>query len=451
MRMVGLEPTRGHPRKILSLVRLPFRHIRMCPTRRFLFYHTEVFIASEIYNFFQIESQIVNPVKMKYNYIITDRKGKWDTMYYKRYGNTDMMVSAIGLGTMRYDADDIQAGRFEKCAEIPLYALEKGINYWDTAPGYCDDKSEIVTGIALSQVKRSDVFVTSKTNLNTLEQKTDRDTFRRRLELSLERLQTDYIDFYHMWCMLDINSWERHMEALYGFFEEAKSEGLIRNIVFSSHMPGNEIETVVESGKFKGMLIGYNALNYRFRQSGIEAAHENGMGVVVMNPLGGGIIPQNPEAFSYLTQGTDLTVPQAALRFVASHKEITVTLAGCTTKEHIDDAVKAVENLEELPAREVAARFEKEGIALNNLCTGCNYCKGCPKEIPIPKFMDAYNQYILTGREEEIGQRMNGHWDITREQAGECIACGRCERECTQHLPIIDRLREIAADAVIKA
>ena len=98
-------------------------------------------------------------------------------------------------------------------------------------------------------------------------------------------------------------------------------------------MEGNDIEKVVETGKFKGMLIGYNALNYRFRQSGIEAAHAKGMGVVVMNPLGGGMIPQNPEAFSYLTEGEFiLTVPQAALRFVASHKEITITLAGCTKK-----------------------------------------------------------------------------------------------------------------------
>ena len=122
-------------------------------------------------------------------------------MYYKQYGNTDMKVSAIGLGTMRYDEEDIAAGRLEKCAEIPLYAFEKGINYWDTAPFYCDDKSEIVTGIALSQVKRSDVYVTSKTNFNTIGQNPTRDDFRRRLEMSLQRLQTDYIDFYHMWCL----------------------------------------------------------------------------------------------------------------------------------------------------------------------------------------------------------------------------------------------------------
>ena len=293
-------------------------------------------------------------------------------MYYKQYGNTDMKVSAVGLGTMRYDEEDIKAGHLEKCAEIPLYAFEKGINYWDTAPFYCEDKSEIVTGIALSQIKRSEVYVTSKTNLGTIDagDHPTKEDFRRRLEISLDRLKTDYIDFYHMWCMLSLESWEKHMDAVYGFFEDAKREGLIRNIVFSSHMQGNDIETVVASGKFKGMLIGYNALNYRFRQSGIKAAYQNGMGVVVMNPLGGGMIPANPDAFAYLAEGTEFTVPQAALRFVASHKEITVTLAGCTTKEHIDDAVKAVENLEEKPASEIAKEYEGRGVALNNLCTG---------------------------------------------------------------------------------
>lgn len=366
-------------------------------------------------------------------------------MYYKNYGNTNMKVSAIGLGTMRYDEDDIHAGRFEKCAQIPLYALEKGINYWDTAPAYCEDKSEIVTGIALSQVKRSDVYVTSKTNFNTLKmgEHPTKEAFRQRLELSLDRLKTDYIDFYHMWCMLSIESWEKHMEVLYSFFEDAKREGLIRNIVFSSHMQGNDIETVVDSGKFKGMLIGYNALNYQFRQSGIEAAYEKGMGVVVMNPLGGGMIPQNPEAFAYLTEKTGLTVAQAALRFVASHREITVTLAGCTTKEHIDDAVKAVEGLEEKPAGEIIKQYKDKGISLNDLCTGCAYCKECPKEIPIPKYMDAYNQMILTGEKESIQDRLKNHWGIEPDGAGECIACGRCEKECTQHLPITERLKEI--------
>lgn len=361
-------------------------------------------------------------------------------MYYKKYGNTDMKVSAIGFGSMRYDADLVEQNRFEECAEVALYAHSKGINYFDTAPFYCNDKSEIITGIALSQLKRNSYYVSSKVNIGTLKGDTSRDAFFKRLETSLERLKVDSIDFYHLWCLLNPESYEKQMNDLYGYFEEAKAQGMIKNIVFSSHMEGANISPVVESNKFKGMLIGYNALNYRFRQAGIVDAHKNGMGVVVMNPLGGGTIPNNQEMFKYLAEGTNLTVPQAALRFVAMHKEITVTLAGITTKEHVDDAVKAVENLKEITAQEVCDIYDKKSSGLNNLCTGCGYCKFCPVDIDIPKFMDVYNQKIFG---TDYMSRMENHWGMSKEQARKCIACKKCEGLCTQHLPIIDRLREL--------
>lgn len=362
-------------------------------------------------------------------------------MYYKNYGDTEMRVSAIGFGGMRYNEEDVEAGRFEKCAEIALYAHENGINYFDTAPFYCSDKSEEITGIALSQLKRDSYYVSSKTNFNTLGKTITEDVFRRRLEQTLTRLKVDYLDFYHLWCMLSLESYEKQCDALYGFFENAKSEGLIRNIVFSSHMQGEELEQVIKQNKFKGMLLGYNALNYRFRQSGISAAHKQGMGVVVMNPLGGGLIPQNPDTFSYLTKGTDLNVAQAALRFVASHKEITIALCGFTNKEHVDDAVRAVDGLIERPVAEIVVEYEEEGLAFNNLCTGCGYCKKCPMDIDIPKFMDSYNQKLLNA---DMLERIKYHWDIDLNETKKCIACGKCEGLCTQHLPIIERLKEIS-------
>ncbi len=363
-------------------------------------------------------------------------------MYYKQYGNTDMKMSAIGMGCMRYDEEDVRAGNFEKCAEVVLYAHEKGINYFDSAPFYCDDKSEEITGIALSQLPRDSFYVTSKVNEGTLDKDCSAENFRKRLELSLERLRVDSIDFYHLWCMLSVDAFERQCEALYDFFVQAKQEGLIKHIVFSSHMQGDGITYAVNTGRFEGMLLGYNALNYKFRQSGIEAAHEKGMGVVVMNPLGGGTIPQHPDKFTYLTEGTDLNAAQAALRFVASHKEITVALAGCTTKEHVDDACLAVEGLEEKPAREICKAYESKGMALNDLCTGCGYCDHCPIGIEIPKYMDAYNQKLFGG---SIADRLDGHWGIKPEPAAACLSCGQCETLCTQHLPIMARLGEIGA------
>lgn len=365
-------------------------------------------------------------------------------MYYKEYGNTGIKVSAIGFGAMRYDMELVNKGEFEKCAEVALYAYDQGINYFDTAPFYCDDKSEEITGIALSQLPRDKYYVTSKTNLGTLKQDFSRDAFMKKLHTSLERLKVDYIDFYHMWCMLSPESYQKHMELLYSHFEEAKREGLIKNIVFSSHMEGSGVERVVQDQKFAGVLLGYNALNYKFRQSGIEAAYKNGMGVVVMNPQGGGLIPENPKVFEYLTKETDLTVAQAALRFVASHKEVSVTLAGCTTKSHVDDGVIAVKNLKEISAKEISGLYETK-VSLNNLCTGCQYCDHCPVNIPVPKFMDAYNMKLLG---QDPKDRLKGHWGLSPEMAAKCISCKKCEQLCTQHLPIIERLAEIGKQGI---
>lgn len=362
-------------------------------------------------------------------------------MFYKQYGNTDMKVSAIGMGCMRYEDELINAGKLEECAEIVLHAHEMGINYFDTAPFYCQDKSETITGMALSQLPRDSYYVCSKMNLGTVDGDSSRDAFFKRLEKTLTRLKVDYLDVYHLWCLLNVDSYEKQSELLYGYFREAKEQGLIKNIAFSSHMEGDGLQTVIAADKFKGMLIGYNALNYRFRQAGISDAYKAGMGVVVMNPLGGGMIPQNPSMFEYLTEGTDLTVPQAALRFVASHKEISVALAGMSKKEHVEDAVKAVENLELFTASEIYEKYENTNLSLNNLCTGCGYCKKCPMDIDIPKFMDAYNQKMLGG---DMEGRLKGHWNIPIEMAKKCIACGKCEGLCTQHLPIIDRLSEIS-------
>lgn len=100
-----------------------------------------------------------------------------------------------------------------------------------------------------------------------------------------------------------------------------------------------------------------------------------------------------------------------------------------------------MENLVERPARDIYEEYENKGVALNNLCTGCAYCKHCPKEIDIPKFMDAYNEKLLGNN---LHDRLKYHWQIPAEMAAECIKCGKCENLCTQHLPIMERLSEIA-------
>lgn len=362
-------------------------------------------------------------------------------MIYKEYGKTGKKVSSIGFGGMRFKKEDYEVS-LEEAAKVAIKANELGVNYFDTAPFYCDDKSEEIMGVAFKQMKNP-FYVSTKSGISS--EKTA-DDVRRRIDNSLKRLGVQKIDFFNMWCILNLQQY-RDVIAPGGPYEgvlKAKEEGLVDHIVFSTHCSGEEIETIVNEGYFEGVTLGYNATNFAFRQQGIKAAYKKGLGVVTMNPLGGGIIPQNPDFYAFLKQNPNDSVVQSALKFNASHKEITVTLAGMGSIEEVIENVKAGENFTEMTDERIAEMSKLINSSLDKLCTGCQYCKKCPKNIDIPKYMDAYNMYILKNKDKEITDRIKYHWGLNVEGASECISCGKCEKLCTQHLPIIERLKYIS-------
>lgn len=362
-------------------------------------------------------------------------------MEYKPYGKTGKNISVIGFGGMRFREEDY-AKNFEKSAMVVRRASELGINYFDTAPFYCDDKSEEIMGEAFKDMPNP-FYVSTKSSVGA--EKTAKEV-RERIEKSLKRLGLEKIHFFHMWCILNLEQYDKVM-AKGGPYEgalKAKEEGLIDHIVFSTHCNGAEIAKIVNDGYFEGVTLGYNATNFAFRQEGIKAAYEKGLGVVTMNPLGGGIIPQNPEFYSFIKQNKQDTLAQAALKFNISHKEITCALAGMGTIEEVEENVKAGENYEIFGDKTLEQMKEKLGKDLDTLCTGCGYCKGCPKNIQIPKLMDAYNMYMLKKDDTAIVNRLKNHWGIDANEASQCIACGKCERQCTQHIKIVDRLKYIS-------
>lgn len=363
-------------------------------------------------------------------------------MQYKEYGKTGKKVSVIGFGGMRFRKEDYEKS-LEKSAEVVRRASELGINYFDTAPNYCDDKSEDIMGEAFKDMPNP-FYVSTKSMIHN---EPDADAVRRRIEKSLKRMGLEKIHFFNMWCILNLQQYRKIM-APGGPYEgalKAKEEGLIDHIVFSTHCSGEEIETIVNEGAFEGVTLGYNATNFAFRQKGIKAAYEKGLGVVTMNPLGGGIIPQNPQFYSFIKESDEDTLPQAALKFNAAHKEITVVLPGMGTIEEVEENVKAGENFGEMTEEKLEKMAKQLNESLDTLCTGCQYCKACPKDIEIPKYMDAYNMYILQKENKAIQDRLKWHWGMKAKKAAECIACGKCEKLCTQHLPIVERLKYIAS------
>jgi len=368
-------------------------------------------------------------------------------MIYKTYGNTGLRVSAVGFGGMRFDTSRSN----EENAELLHYAFDKGINWFDTAPNYCDDRSEEIFGIALRRLarRRGEFYVSTKGMPGDFD---TADKAQAQVRKSLSRLGTDYIDFYYVWC---IRSWPEYELAMrpggqYEGLLRCKEEGLIRHIVISTHLRGNDIEKILSKHRFEGVLLGVNILNFLYRWQGIEAASKLGLGVVAMNPLAGGIIPQHEKSLSFLSIN-GRTPTETALAFCLGCPQITVTLNGFTTREHIDTVCRVADEARPFSDEDIEQIRRHVTKNMDALCTGCQYCMDkCPRQIPIASFMQFYNHKLLTGTSDrEMAQKFedNKKWGILVErkaEAGDCVRCGRCELACTQHLDIINRLETIA-------
>jgi predicted aldo/keto reductase-like oxidoreductase len=366
-------------------------------------------------------------------------------MLYKPYGTTGLNISAIGFGGMRFP-DQSQT---EQCANLIKYAYDQGINYFDTAPGY--GKSEELMGVAFKTMLKERAtrpfYVSSKTF------GADPASVRRDLETSLTRLGLDSIDFYHMWCILTPESYaERKRNGALKEFEKLKAEGLIKHICVSSHMTGGDIGSILSDYPFEGVLLGYSAMNFAYREAAIAAAGNMNRGVVAMNPLGGGLIARESKRFEFVRTRADETVVEGALRFIINDPRITLALVGFSSTQNVDEAIRAVDHFR--PLTEVQVAQIRSGLkqSFNELCTGCCYCDDCPQGIAVPKYLDAYNHLVLGNGPQDMINRLKWHWGITIEENAldRCTRCGQCNRACTQKLPVHERLAAIRAE-ILKA
>jgi len=359
-------------------------------------------------------------------------------MIYRKHGRTGEKLSIVGFGGMRFkNIDDREA-----CVSMILEAAKLGINYFDTAPLYFGIKSEQTFGDAFKELKKQNMpFYSSTKTFETTEH-----GIRKELDRQLKRLGLDAIDFYHIWSVTSLDNWrKRKRDGILDTFVKLKEEGLIRHICVSSHLIGDDINELLQENIFEAVLFGYSAYNFSVRQKAFEAIKKYDIGCVVMNPLGGGIIPQHPEIFEFIKEDKHESIVEAALHFIFSHEKITTALVGFGTLEEVRQAVHTVETFKGV---DEAYLNKIKGEATNSfgtLCTGCQYCDNCPVEIPIPKYMEAYNHKILYNSDKAILDRLKWHWEIPKEIAGTCIECGQCEEVCTQHIPIISRLKEIAS------
>lgn len=361
-------------------------------------------------------------------------------MLYRTYGATGESVSVIGFGGMRFEAIDDR----EKCVAMMVRAAKGGITYFDTAPGYFGTKSEEIYGEGLAEMRRQGLPY----HLATKTFASEESAIRSEIEAQLERLGVDAIDFYHIWCITSLDNWrQRQANGVLDTFRKLKEEGLIRHICVSSHLIGDEINELLMEGVFEGVLFGYSAYNFQTRRKAFDAIRAHNLGAVVMNPLGGGLIPNNPQLFEFIKTQPEESVVEAALRFLIAHEEITVSLVGFSNEDQVDEALRAADGYRPISARQLESIKAGASRSFDGICTGCQYCDDCPEGIPIPKLMDAYNQKLLHDDYQQLLNRLKWHWNVPASEADRCVECGQCEEACTQHLDITGRLREIVAAA----
>jgi predicted aldo/keto reductase-like oxidoreductase len=375
-------------------------------------------------------------------------------MLYRRFGKTNIMLSALGIGTNRFKADS--ADDINAAAALVKNAVLNGMNYIDAAETYSKGAAFDIVKKALTDIGR-DIHVTVK--VSHAKEQSAEGAFRKTRE-TLKNLGLDSASFFVVWSITSFEEYKNIMKkgGLYEGAERAKKEGLIKHICFSTHAPPDDIIKIIKDGVFEGVTISYSVLNQRQMQPVLDCAGERDVGVVTMNSLAGGVIPQNSGFFSFIKQEGDNGVSEAALRYSYAHPQITCMLSGMAAGNEFAEnaaALSAQESPEEAKGRIISV--DKRFSEISGFCTGCRYCAGCPRGIDTAAMMQAYNAIYFTGDAplyRRSGKRLLENINICKklkqdfafippDTVNPCVDCGECEKKCTQLIPIRERLAEL--------
>ena len=373
-------------------------------------------------------------------------------MQYRPYGKTGLKVSALGFGAMRLPMTDDDKAVDRRLA-LPMFraAFEGGVNYIDSAVGYCAEDSQRVCGEALEDWfkdhPRESIIVSTK---NPRYDKTDRKTWWTNLENSLERMRVAQLDVYHHHFM-GMKSFTEHVDGpdgLYTLMEKARDQGLVRFLAFSWHDTPENLMTVIRTGKFDAMTVQYNLID-RKNEEAIALAHDRGMAVMIMGPVAGGRLGATAGPMAEHLPKHVATTPELALRFVLSNPNVSVALSGMSTMQQVTENVATALRTEPLTADE-KAETESAMQRLKKLadiyCTECRYCEPCPQDVRIADVFSHLIIHKVYGAEERAvgGYKFMANQNKTsgKKLAEGCVECGQCEPKCPQKIPIIAQLKE---------
>lgn len=370
-------------------------------------------------------------------------------MHYRNFTKNNIQVSALGFGSMRLPILDNDSSKIheEKAIEMIRYAIDHGVNYIDTAYPYHQGNSEYLVGKALKDGYREKAYLATKLPSWLIKSYEDFDKY---LDEQLEKLDTDYIDFYLLHT-LNKEYWD-NLKALdvLKFIDEAKKSGKIKYIGFSFHDELDVFKEIVDyhDWDFCQIQLNYIDRNYQAGEEGLKYAYDKGISVVIMEPIKGGKLSNPSDEIKSIWEQNDVkrTPSEWALRWVLNHKEVSILLSGMNTIEQVKENIKTVSdakanhlNEKEIELIHKVTRIYQEKIKVG--CTSCEYCLPCPEGVSIPNIFQIYNDLYVFGTEEASKDRYKAYIDKEID-ASKCIECGKCETMCPQNIEIRRHLKE---------
>ena len=369
-------------------------------------------------------------------------------------------MKKLGFGLMRMpltDPTDAAKVDVEQVKQMVDLFMQRGFTYFDTAIMYNNFASQRVAKQALVDRYPRDSF-TLATKLhngffNSLE---DRDTV---FNQQLEQTGVGYFDYYLLHG-IEAESLKKYEQFdCFNWLLDKKAKGLVKHAGFSFHDTPellDEILTKHPEMEFVQLQINYLDWDSEWIRSRAvyEMAVKHGKPVIVMEPVKGGTLARVPEAAEALLKAREpeMSVPSWAIRFAASLPGVMVVLSGMSSVAQMEDNTAFMQDFKPLTEDEVALTGEVAKIINAQIavpCTGCAYCApGCPMQIAIPQYFSLYNEDMRENLAEK-GWTVNftNYENLTMKfgKAADCVACGQCEGVCPQHLPIIEKLKEVSA------
>ncbi len=372
-------------------------------------------------------------------------------MIYKEF--QDLKLSALGMGAMRLPVMDGDDSKIDEAAakEMVAYAMEQGVNYYDTAWGYHDGNSELVMGRALKEYPRDSFYLATKFPGYDL---ANMDKVEEIFEKQLEKCQVEYFDFYlfHNVCEMNIDAYLDESHGIYAYLMKQKENGRIRHLGFSAHGSYDVMKRFLDkygkSMEFCQIQLNYLDWSFQDAKAKVELLKKHNIPVWVMEPLRGGRLANltEEEEGKLNAMRPEEGTPAWAFRFLQSIPEVTVVLSGMSNMEQMKDNIHTFQEEKPLSEEEMKNLLAMADEMVQKIvlpCTACHYCVShCPQELDIPTLLALYNEHCFTKGGFIAPMALSSYPEDKLPSA--CVGCRSCEEVCPQQIKVSEAMADFA-------